>query len=73
MERTRLQFNGDIAYLTSNTAVAPRSAEEQRGIYGQNVVIVILSVSGLGSARVNHNAELCIIGLNQKISPYHTT
>ena len=29
------------------------------------------SVSGLGSARVNHNAEFCIFGLHQKILPYH--
>ena len=46
--------------------------EEQRGICCQNVVSVNLPVSRLGSARVNHNAEFYIVGLNQKIplSPY---
>ena len=38
--------------------------EEQRGIDGQNVVDVILPIYEFGSARVNHNAELCIYGLN---------
>ena len=42
-----------------------------RGNYGQSVVNVMLPVSGLGNARVNHNAELRIFVLNQKISPYH--
>ena len=40
-------------------------AGEQRGILGQHVVNMILSVSGLGSARINHSAEFCIFGLNK--------
>ena len=46
---------------------------KQRGIYGQNVVNIILPVSGDDSARVNHNVEFCIFGLNQNIPPYIPT
>ena len=44
-------------------------AEEQRGICCQNAANVILPVSGLGSAGINHNAEFNIFGLIQKIPP----
>ena len=43
-------------------------AEEQRGIHGQNIINVIMTVPGLGRARVNYNAECCMYGLNQKIA-----
>ena len=46
------KFKGNIAYFTSNTIVAADSTS-QSSSYGQNVVNLILPVSGLGSARVN--------------------
>ena len=48
-------------------------AEEQLCIDGQTVVYVIMTVPGLGSAIVNHNAEFRIHGLNKKIPPHHPT
>ena len=56
---TKLEFKGDIAYLTWNTIVTAERLlpEEPRGTYGQNVVNVILTVSWFGSAKVNHNGE----------------
>ena len=38
-----------------------------------NVDNVILLVSGIGNARVNHSGKFCIFGLKQKVSPYHST
>ena len=46
---------------------------ETRGVYGQNVVNMILTVSGLGGARVNNNAIFCIFKLNKKSPPYPPT
>ena len=51
--------------------MAPRRGP--KCICGQNVINVILPVSGLGTARVNHKAEFCMVGLNQKIHMYHPT
>ena len=52
MKRTRPEFNGDKAYFTSNNIAEWLIAEEQRGMYRQNVVNMILPVSGRGSAKL---------------------
>ena len=52
MERTRPEFNGDKAYFTSNNIAEWLIGEEQRGMYRQNVVNMILPVSRRGSAKL---------------------
>ena len=74
INRTRSECKEDIAYLRQYSCDRGwLFAEAKQCIYNQNVVYVTLQVSGLGSARVNHNAEFCTFGLNQKIPPYHPT
>ena len=57
-----------VKYYYGRGWLLPR---KQLGIYGQNAVNVIISLSGLDSTRVNHNTKFCILGLNKKIP--HTT
>ena len=63
MKITRPELNGGRYSIIYAKYYCGLLTEAQRDMYCQNVVNVILPASGLGSARVNHNAELCIVGL----------
>ena len=71
-----IEFIGDMecfSTVNTNTMAADGSSQSRclgwKWVYGQNVVMMILLVSGLGVARVNHNAVSCILVLHQKHSP----
>ena len=71
-----IEFKGDIECFTTDNIVAADGSSQSRCLWwkyvdGQNVVNMILPVSGLGVARVNQNAVFCIFVLYQKI-PLHT-
>ena len=56
-----LEFKGDLEYFTSTNIVAADGYSQSNNI---------LAVSGLGDARINHNAILCLFALNQNIVLY---
>ena len=71
-----IEFEGDKEYFTTDNIVTTDGFSQSRCLWwkyvdGQNEVMMILPVSGLGVARVNHNAIFCIFALYQKI-PLHT-
>ena len=47
--------------------------EEQINIYDETTGNMILSVSGLGSARVHYNADFCMFRFYPKFPLYHPT
>ena len=70
-----IEFIGDMeCFSTVNTVAADGSSQSRcigwKYVYGQNVVMMILLVSGLGVARVNHNAVFCIFVLHKKSTVY---